>query len=547
MNLFANTLEEIQQEEFISILHHDANKRGGMFTGVSIRKNVNGNTEMIEKWTSKNAYSLMTVDTSYNRYIALNSFHSIKEDEKVTVRRKESHLHAITAVYLDLDCHDETQEQDIQECVSNTKKLLEHTYEENILPRPTMITETGRGLGLFYVLDRSIANAEKTGKQIRFWKYICKEYAKKYQSILDRSDQKQLEIDFKVVGDVSRVVRLPGTKNLNTGTFCRLSVNNKADGTPVYFSLQDLIKYVETYKAYESSCDEIRKNILKSKIVNFNAYNNPFLYQRIEKLKRAQTLVIDQTEGSRELLCFIYYNTAKQLMTENAAFVAMLEFNRKFKNPITDMKELQNIAKTVENATDMDRIQKGYYKYKDITLKELLNITDEENEYVGFGISNKEILRKQKKEENKKKKKQRNKSIIDYVIEHPDVTYESIANMFNVSLRTIKNILKEAGVNRYEKKGNTSACNAENSKNKNKREQNVDALPLSSQIDQTKKTKNKKLRKIEKKRNIIKWKKKVQKFATVSNCCVSVNRECVSKCVSSELYLKDDAPPDESG
>ena len=469
INLFAKTMEEVEQEEFISILHHDANKRSGMFVRMDKRE-----SEIHEKWSSKNAFPLMTMDAAYNRYIALNSYHNIKETvleevegklvqkEVKTLRRKGTHLHAITTVYLDLDWHDGTRKE-IEERVNNTKALLESTYQENKLPRPTMITETGRGLGIFYVLDNSIANSQRTGKQIKFWEYIYREYAKKYEEIFGSSEKELLEVDFKVVGDKARVVRLPGTKNLNTNTFCRLtSVARKEDGSPLYYSMKELVQYIENYNVYEKSYKEIKKQISKKKIVNFSAYNNPFLVARLEKLKRAQEkLQIDKIEGYREQLCFIYYNTAKQLMTEEEAFEEMLQFNQEFTYPITDMKELRNIIVAVAGATDLSKNPQGYYKYTDAKIKEVLKITDDQNEYVGLGVARKEMLRKQKKEENRKKKQERNEHIISYVVEHPAETYEEIAGLFGVSIRTLKNILKEADVHRYQKQVDETSISAE--------------------------------------------------------------------------------------
>lgn len=547
MELFAKPIEELEQEEFISILHHDANKRGGMFTRLSIKENIYGKTEIHENWSSKNAYPLMTLDPEYNRYIALNSFHNIKESavhnvgqeveakEEITLRRKETHLHAITTVYIDLDWHDGTKKE-IQKRINNTKELLEDAYKENWLPRPTMITETGRGLGVFYVLNKSIANTERTGKQISFWEYICREYAKKYQELFRMSKIELLEVDFKVAGDTTRVVRLPGTLNHKSKSQCRLiRVHREENGAPVYYSLNELVQYIEDYKVYEKPYNEIRKKIAQNKIVNFSAYSNPFLVERLEKLKRVQELVIDKKEGCRENLCFIFYNTAKQLMTEKEAYKEMLEFNSMFRYPITDQKELQNIIVSTAGAADKEKNQRGFYKYKDITLKELLEITDEQNEYVGFGIARKEMLRKQKKEANRKKRLERNENIIAYVVEHPEATYEEIAGLFEVSLRTLKNVLKEADVHRYQKQVRETSCCAAEKKNPDIRP--VESFDNIIRFMESKK--NKKTVRISQKR-------KVQKNASVSfECCLATRKKDIT---DNKFNLsKDDSTYSKSG
>lgn len=521
IELFPKSREEQEQELFLSILHHDVCKRGGFFSRMDIKEDADGEVEVKQRWSTKNAYRLMTTDDSYNRYIAINTFHNIKEECVIVVngqeqtvtkgihRRHRDYLHAISTVYLDLDFHDGIMDE-IQERVRNTKEFLNTAYKEGSLPRPTMVTETGRGLGVFYVLERSVANVKGAKKQIRFWDYICREFAKKYKEQLSVSDKPQLGIDPAVVGEVTRVVRLPGTKNLKSQTTCRLiSVARKADGSPLYYTLNDLIQYVENYKVYDTPYKETRKKIARKKIVNLRAYNKPYLLARLSKLERAQDLYRDEREGHRELLCFLYFNTAKQIMDEKEAMERLLAFNNAFTYPLESLAELENIVTAVNKAKNVvsGEIQ-GFYEYKDETIRDLLDLTDAQNEYVGFGISLKELERQKKKEENQKAKKERNESIIAYVIEHTEATYEEIAGLFGVSVRTLKGILKKEGVYRYQKQvSETSICDAENKELENTKDNIVN---IEEHINNT-----------PKKGSGICRKSKVQKNALVSFCVVS--------------------------
>lgn len=468
IEMFPKSHEWQEQETFINALHHDAMTRGGFFAGLNLRKN-DGETKVYTKWAKQNPRSLMTTDDSYNRYIALNTYHCQKKEEivyafekpliKTTLKRDTHHLHAITSVYLDLDFHDGTM-QEIETRVENTKELLNYAYENKSLPYPTMITSTGRGLGIFYVLDRSIANVDKAEKQIKFWEYICKEYAAMYKELLEGSFLPQLDIDSKVVAEKTRVVRLPGTVNLNTGTVCKLiNHNKKNDGTSLYYSLKDLAGYIKNYHVYEDTHEEIKKKEASKKIVNLNAYNKPYLVARLNKLKRAQSLVREQKEGSRELLCFYYYNTAVQIMKKEDAVKSMMEFNNEFRCPLKDKSELENIIRSVSKAKDINGNVRGYYEIKDAKILENLGLSEAQNEYVGFCQSLKAIKRKEKKEENQERREERNRRIAEYVMEHTEQTYEEIAGLFDVSLRTLKNILKEENVHRYQiNKCETSIC-----------------------------------------------------------------------------------------
>lgn len=447
----------LMQESFLDVLHHDAKKRGGMFCQV----NITTDKRTTQKWSSKGSAALMVFDEEANHYIALNSFHQAKEmvedavtgewKEEVTLKRDKGHLHAITCIYLDLDWHDGTKKE-IQERVNNTKILLENTYQENQLPRPTMITETGRGLGVFYVLDKSIANSSKTQKQIRFWKFLCDEYAKKYNAILLGAAEPCLELDGSVTGDIARVVRLPGTKNLKANKTCKVQVQEDYFGWPLYYSLKELASHIESYGVYDANAyKEIRRKLKRNRTVDFAEFKNPILSERLKKLERCQELWIHKKESQREHLCFMYFHTARSLVGDIEAYRMMEEFNARFDYPI-GKEELEPIIR-----------QKIIYKFKDETIRKKLELKDEDNIYVGFGRSLKEIKRQQTKEDNQRKRKERNENIISYVIEHPEATYEEIAGLFEVSLRTLKNILKEADVYRYQKQVvETSCCDAEN-------------------------------------------------------------------------------------
>lgn len=435
----------LMQEAFLDVLHHDAKKRGGMFCQMDITTD----KKTKQKWSSKGSAALMVFDQVANHYIAVNSFHQAKEmvedavtgewKEEVTLKRDGNHLHAITCIFLDLDCHAESVGE-IESRIYHTQKVLEASYEEGLLPRPTMITETGRGLGIFYVLSRSIANSPKTQKQIRFWKYLCEEYGKKYDTILSAASEPCLEVDGSVIGDMARVVRLPGTWNLKANKTCKLKVQEDYFGKPIYYSLQELASHIEGYGVYDAkACKEKRRKLKISKTVDFAEYKNPILFERLKKLERCQELWIHEKEKQREHLCFIYFNTARCLVGELEAYRMMEEFNARFDYPI-GKEELEPILR-----------QKTTYKFKDETIREKLKLKDEDNTYVGFGRSLKEIKRQQTKEENQRKRRERNENIISYIVEYPEATYEEIAGLFGVSLRTIKNIVKEADVHRYQK------------------------------------------------------------------------------------------------
>lgn len=111
---------------------------------------------------------------------------------------------------------------------------------------------------------------------------------------------KVLEFDWKVVGDKSRVCRLPGTTNSKARSICTLHKVYKKNGQPIYYSLSELAQYIP-------ATEEKIKAPKNPDIFDLCAFKlSPMLYRRIEKLRRAQNIFYDKI-GNRELLCFFYY------------------------------------------------------------------------------------------------------------------------------------------------------------------------------------------------------------------------------------------------
>ncbi|MDE6687514.1 MAG: hypothetical protein K2K17_09380, partial [Lachnospiraceae bacterium] len=163
-----------EQQFFIRTLHH-ANH--GSY--VSRLRLLNGKGQ----YSSTNLAEIESYDKNYDTYISLHSFSRYG--------RLAENIREITCIYYDLDKHlgknDRRPISYIEECTGNTLSVLyDAIYGDETLPEPTIITKTGRGLGLFYILDRSIACAKgRNAGQVRFWKLIYRELGEKIKTILD--------------------------------------------------------------------------------------------------------------------------------------------------------------------------------------------------------------------------------------------------------------------------------------------------------------------------------------------------------------------------
>lgn len=421
-----------QQQIFIETLYHD--NKNGFLTRM---KFVNKKTI---KYSSRDCKTMESYEKNCDTYISLNGFSKPDKNSK--------NLRNINCLYFDLDCHDKDQNY-IDTCIKNTYKMLGRAIKENYIPKPTMITESGRGLGLFYVLKHSIANTENTVKSINFWKVIYKCLFQKLKDMLSNA-YCVLEPDSTSICDVARIVRMPLTTNTNNGRICKLvRVEKSSENTPLFYDLSELNEYTKDMKAYPDKKFKSKRphKFENKKVVNFNAYKFPFLTSLMEKLERLQDKFNAVcTNKRRELMCFYYYNAAKQVLED--ARIRLYVFNEGFNEPL-DEKELEHVIKSVNSNKPASGDYEGYYKIKNSTIIEKLDLTDEEINYCGFCGSLKIKKREEKKIANRLAKEKRNADIISMIIEHPELTYEYIAETFHVSLRTLKNIAAQAGIKRY--------------------------------------------------------------------------------------------------
>ncbi len=231
--MVANTRNE--QQFFIRTLHH-ANH------GSYVYCYLDGKGE----YASTNLAEIKSYDKNYDTYVSLHAFSRYG--------RHAEDIQKITSIYFDLDMHANYANcpcpmSHIEECTDNTLKVLyDAIYGDEELPEPTIITRTSRGLGLFYVLDRSIVceKGRNTG-QVEFWKMIYRKLGDKIKSIIVpennwlADDPKELlELDERVICDVTRVIRMPGTWNQTLGKECRVLFPEHLEDEPRYYSLKEL-------------------------------------------------------------------------------------------------------------------------------------------------------------------------------------------------------------------------------------------------------------------------------------------------------------------
>lgn len=427
--------EENEQELFLKLLYHDSHN------GHAIRFTLSGDKTHKKTFANKNPQKIAYKGKKFNAYASINTFKGM--------RRLSNEVFNYGCIYLDIDGHD-LPDDVLKEELGRTRKLIADAYDGSEITPPTIIDFTGRGFGIFYILDRSIANIEKNRKIIEYLHSVREKLFKRYEELLSKAGIK-LTMDAAVLDD-ARVARMPGTVNQSNGEVCHIIFWNNSDGKTNYCSLSEIYN--------GSGLDRYSRKKPQQK-TQFYKYTDLkqryFLKKRMESLEKYQESDKYICSNKRDLLCFIYYNAAKQILGHDEAAEALNNFNEKFVHPL-DKAEIENIIRVTDRNKCPDH--EGYYKLNNKWIMDKLSMTQEEADTCGLGASRRKIEREETKRKNEEKRKNRRERIREYALNHTEMTYTEIGEKCDVSERTVKRYLKDMGITRYTKRDNVEAGTA---------------------------------------------------------------------------------------
>ena len=426
---FGTNIEDMNcSEQFIELLYHNDHSSYAFLN----MKSASG--EMIQK-PCLNKCALLSsapVHNDTDTWISLNLFTSGK-------KRTADNCRELSGFYFDLDKHDAPKSK-IKQAITKSTALLYSLVDKKILPMPTIITNTGRGLGVYYIFRTSLAVTENTAKQQQLYSFIYSKLA----DILEYyfNSPALLEVDRVVINDRTRIVRLPGTYNTAAGEYCSIqAIGEDYFGAVRFYDMSDFRTYIDAFD--ELLINKTKPVVKSSRIVSFTAYTSSFLFNRVQQMiKLQQQFNVVCTNKRREYMCFVFYNSAKQVYPD--AIERLYAFNGNFVEPLNDM-EIKHVIKSVDdNVTDTHI---GYYKLTDKWIIDKLQLTDEELAITLIGQSQRKIMREAAKEATKQKKSDRNAKVLECLQE--GYTYEQAAAKNDISLSTVKRIVKSHGLKRY--------------------------------------------------------------------------------------------------
>lgn len=352
---------------------------------------------------SSRTEALVSTVNNGNTYVTVNSFSGVK--------RKNSNLFAINGIFIDIDGHNLKPDEIVQAKI-NTVSVINDAIKEGKLCNYTAMTDSGRGIGLLFLYDRSIAAHGNTERQIKFHKSLYNKMIKLIEKLLNEYNGVMLSVD-KGVKDAARLCGLPGTYNYNARAY-RRNIKINPDARYSLSQIADICGFEPTKK--------------QKKKVNKDMRNVEGLGQsRADKLRRLQASRKDW-QGYHHQLCFIYYNTVKLYMDESEAAAALEEFNWSFADYGIDRAEIRGIIRSSKG-------NGAAYCFTNAYIMNSLNLNEREAAEFKFETAESREL---KKIETLKKKLARDKMVVHAILSCE--TYNEVVCLTGVALRTVKRI-----------------------------------------------------------------------------------------------------------
>lgn len=376
--------------------------------------------------------------------------------------RKAKCLKELTAFYIDLDYY--------KNCKLSRKQIiwqLENDVFGKEIPFPTWLVSSG--YGLYYILafeNPIIVRNEKTFnfELVQKWNK-CMKFL--YESLKDYgADRRAL--------DVSRVLRIPATKNMKHGQMRDVEVvrnyNNK-------ISMEEFIQlWLPESQQKELKKINVQKNInekIKENGIKYGKSLKNLNYNRMKDMERLVNMRDGDCEGQRNNILHIY--SYFHLLANDGNIEKLKNEIKDFNNCfIKKEKEAQIRAtlrtcykaykdyKTGERIFHQGKWYRKGYNYKNETLIELLEITEEEQKKLK-SIKSKEMVRKNRNEKRKKERRDENgflrseiekQEMLKQILElkKMGLNNSQIAKNVNMSRQTVLKYLKMEGGKCYENK-----------------------------------------------------------------------------------------------
>lgn len=337
-----------QAKEYINTLHGTSK---GWITVANM------SNKDYHQWHYK-AFELVQMEfDKQNMYMSQNTFYK--------PQRRIENIKELRTLFIDLDLYkyNMTKEQAIY--------WLEQEYFSVKVPKPNMIIDSGRGLYLIWTIETVPAQA------LSLWKAI-EEYF--YKTL------KELGADRQAL-DPTRILRIPTTINSKSNTEVKILER-----------YQYIYTLREIQNEYLPELTPQTKTKGRPKKV-YSIYRDRSLYQaRILDLAKLCELREYDLRGHRELILFLYrYYICYFTEDTEKALQDVLELNSEFIHPLRE----NEVIRATRSAERVFLSKDKQYKYKNTTLIDLLEITEQEQTHLLTIIGKSEYRRRDREYQKK--------------------------------------------------------------------------------------------------------------------------------------------------
>ncbi|MEA5380798.1 DNA-binding response regulator, partial [Clostridium perfringens] len=242
---------------------------------------------------------------------------------------------------------------------------LEENYFNQNIPIPNYVIDSGRGMYLMWRINAV------PSKALPLWKAV-QEYLWEQLKVFG-ADRQAL--------DATRILRVPGSKNSKSKTIVSI-----LDEYGYVYDLREIQNnFLPELKPYEKKKGRPKK-------INFIYRERSLYYARIQDIIKLCELRKYDLKGHRELILFLYrYYLCSFTEDIKKALNDVLELNSMFKHPLGEKEAIR--ATTSAERCYLDKEKQ--YKYKNNTIINLLDISEEEQIHMITIISNKEYKRRE--------------------------------------------------------------------------------------------------------------------------------------------------------
>lgn len=296
--------------------------------------------------------------------------------------RAVENIRQFRALYIDLDL----KKDDFK-----TSSVYEVFWlaNEGKIPKPTMVVDSGRGVHLYWRIENAPYGALNTWQQLEDYLYY---------------NLKHLGADLRAI-DGARILRLPGSINSKNKAICEvIYIDNK-----ITYSMYDLREQYLNYKGKSKQLEFIQVKKNKSKVIN-NAFFNSYSLHMDRAVDLITLVKIRKynVTGYRNMIihCYAYWR-GLIVREEEQLYKEIHDLNNSFTEPLKE-NEIKAVCKTILKKVDLfityenelragikPKLPKGTkdkpgYWYKNETLIERLDITEEEQGQLKTIISKEE-------------------------------------------------------------------------------------------------------------------------------------------------------------